>query len=157
MSCEPSRLVLAYGFLVGGGLRFVGRSLRFIGPDEAQLLFDLELDLGRDVGILGEEGLGVLAPLAELVVAVDEPGPRFARDAVLDGDVEEAALLGNAAPVLDVELGLAEGGRDLVLDHLDANPRAHDLGTVLERVDTTNVEPDGRVELERAPTGGGLW
>ena len=37
-------------------------------------------------------------------------------------EVEQAALVGDPHPVLDVELGLLEGRRDLVLDHLHPDP-----------------------------------
>jgi hypothetical protein len=55
--------------------------------------------------------------------------------------------------VHDVELGLLERGRALVLHDLDARAVADDLGAVLDRLDTTDVESDRRVELERPPTG----
>src|SRR3990170_3146245 len=133
------------------------QDLVLIGAQQPELVLDLELDLGRDVGVLGEEHLGVLAPLPELVVAVDEPCAGLAHDVVVDGDVEQAALLGDAGPVLDIELGLFEGSRRLVLYYLDPDAGPDDLGAVLERVDAPNVEPHRRVKLERAPAGGGLW
>ncbi len=41
------------------------------------------------------------------------------------------------------------GGRDLVLHHLDADAVAVGLDTVLQRLDPADVEAHGRVELER--------
>ena len=56
----------------------------------------------------------------------------------------------DALAELDVELRLAERRRDLVLDDLDADAVADRLGAVLERLDAADVEPLGRVELQRA-------
>ena len=50
----------------------------------------------------------------------------------------------------DVELGLLERRRDLVLRHLDADAVADRLDALLERLDAADVEAHGRVELERA-------
>ena len=58
--------------------------------------------------------------------------------------------------VLDVELGLAERRRDLVLDDLHPHAVADRLGALLERLDAADVEALGRVELERAAAGLGL-
>ena len=54
--------------------------------------------------------------------------------------------------VLDVELGLAERRRDLVLDDLDPDPVADRLGALLEGLDPAHVEALRRVELERPAT-----
>ena len=62
----------------------------------------------------------------------------------------------DALAELDVELGLAERRGDLVLDDLDADPVADRLGAVLERLDAADVEPLGRVELQRAAARLGL-
>ena len=58
--------------------------------------------------------------------------------------------------VHDVELGLLERRRHLVLDHLDPDPVADRLGAVLERLDAADVEPDRGVELERPAARRGL-
>ena len=76
--------------------------------------------------------------------------PDFCDDLVLDPDVEDAALPGDALAVDDVELGLPERRRHLVLDDLDADAVAVRVAAVLERLDAADVEADRRVELERA-------
>ena len=70
---------------------------------------------------------------------------------MLDAEIEQAALVGDADAVLDVELGLLEGRRDLVLDDLDADPVADRLGALLEGLDPAQVEPLRGVELQRPP------
>ena len=69
---------------------------------------------------------------------------------MLEREVEQAALVRDAHAVLDVELGLAERRRDLVLHDLDADPVADRLGALLEGLDAADVEALRRVELERA-------
>jgi nicotinamide-nucleotide amidase len=53
--------------------------------------------------------------------------------------------------VHDVELGLLERRRHLVLHHLDLGAVADDVVAVLERGDASDVDAHGRVELQRAP------
>src|SRR4029077_8316019 len=78
---------------------------------------------------------------------------RFRDDLPLDADVENRALPGEAGAVHDVELGLLERWRDLVLHHLDADAVADRLDAFLQRFDAADVEADRRVELERASAG----
>src|SRR5450759_2827329 len=87
---------------------------------DAHLGEDQVLDLVRHLGVGLEEGAGILLALAELNGVVGEPGTGLADASVLDTEVDEAALSGDALPVQDVELGLLERRRHLVRRHLDA-------------------------------------
>src|SRR6476619_1695170 len=119
-----------------------------LGAD-AQGGADLGLELARDLRVLGEELFGVVAPLTEAGLAVGEERARFLHQVVLDAEVEQAALARDADAVLDVELGLAEGRGDLVLDDLDPHPVADRLGSFLEGLDAADVEALRSVELQR--------
>src|SRR5215213_135555 len=130
----PTQSPLTFADAAAAGLRRldrrdrrgVGRLVAVDRLDEvladAERFVDLALDLLRDLLVLVEEGLGVVAPLAEPLVAVGEERARLGDDVVLDPEVEDAARGRDALAELDVELGLAERRRDLVLDDLDANP-----------------------------------
>ena len=86
---------------------------------DPELLLDLLLDLVGDIGVLDQEGARVLLALAQLLTLVGEPRPGLADEALLDTHVDQRALLADALAVEDVELGLLERRRDLVLDDLD--------------------------------------
>src|SRR5437868_7889625 len=101
--------------------------------------------------MLAQERDGVLAALAEPLVGEAEVRAGLLDDLPLDADVEDGALPGDAGAVDDVELGLLERRRDLVLHHLDAHAVADRLDAFLERLDAADVEPHRRVELQRAP------
>src|SRR6476661_1332744 len=75
---------------------------------DAELLLDLLLDLVGEVGVVLEEGAGVLLALAQLVAVVGVSGAVLADEPVLDIHVDEAALTRDALAVQDVELGLLE-------------------------------------------------
>ncbi len=75
---------------------------------------------------------------------------------MLHAHVDQAALAADALAVEDVELGLLEGRRDLVLDHLAAGAVADRFRAVLEGLDAADVDAHGGVELQRAATGRGL-
>ena len=73
---------------------------------------------------------------------------------MLDPIVEQAAPSSRCPrPTLDVELGLLERRRDLVLDDLDPHAVADRLGPVLERLDPADIKPLRGVELERPAAG----
>ena len=113
-------------------------------------------DLDHDLRVVGEEALGVLPALAELLALVGEPRPGLLDDAHVDGEVEHRTLAADALAVHDVELGLAERRGDLVLDDLHPGARPDDLATVLDALDPADVEAHRRVELQRPAARGGL-
>src|SRR5918994_7023506 len=143
-----------------GGRRLDGARLAVNGGHEvladAQRLVDLGLDLPGHLDVLVQVRLGVVAALAEPLVAVGEERPRLRDDVVLDAEVEDAAGARDPLAELDVELRLAEGRRDLVLDDLDADAVADGLRALLQRLDPADVEALRRVELQRPPARLGL-
>src|SRR4051794_22647861 len=99
-----------------GGCRQVDAST------DAELLLDLLLDLVGEVGVVAQERPRVLLALTELVGLIGVPSTGLAHDALLDTEVDEAAFAADALTPHDVELGLLERRRDLVLHDLDACP-----------------------------------
>ncbi len=100
--------------------------------------------------MLAQERGRVLPALAEPFVAEAEVRARLRDDLALDARVEHRALPGEARAVDDVELGLLERRRDLVLHDLDAHAVAERLRAFLQRLDAADVEPHRRVEAQRA-------
>src|SRR6266480_2384323 len=117
---------------------------------------NLRQDLLGHVRVLAQERGCVLATLAEPLVAEAEVRARLRDDLPLEPRVEHRAFPGDARAVDDVELGLLERWRNLVLDHLDANPVAVGLDAFLERLDPADVETDRRIELQGAAARCGL-
>src|SRR6266567_7905696 len=99
---------------------------------DAQLVLDPLLDLVGDVRVLLQEPAAVLLALAELVALAAVPGAGLAQNGLFDPHVDERALAADAVTVEDVELGLLERRRDLVLHHLDARAVADHVGPVLQ-------------------------
>src|SRR5215831_19054006 len=120
----------------------------------AELLLDLLLDLVGHIGVVVQEGAGVLLALSQLVALVGVPGAGLAHDTLLDPEVDQAAFPADPCPEQDVELCAPEWRRQLVLDHLYPGAAADGLGAVLERLDPAHVEPDRGVELQRPPAAG---
>ncbi len=73
---------------------------------QADLLADLLGDLDHHFEVLGDEGLGVLPALAELLAFVGVPGTRLLDDAQVHGHVEQGAFPADPLAVHDVELRL---------------------------------------------------
>src|SRR5215813_3199808 len=124
--------------------------------DETGILADGGLDLLRHIRILLEEGLGVLAALADALAVIGKPGARFLDHARLDAEINELARLRYALAIHDVEFDRLERRGELVLDHFDAGLVANHLVALLNRADAADVEAHRGVELERVAAGGGL-
>src|SRR4051812_19338710 len=110
---------------------------------------DLLLDVGRDVLVVEQELACVLLALADTVAFVAEPGARLLDEAMRHAEVDDLAFTRDAMPVEDLELRGLERRRDLVLHHLHARLAADHLFAFLDRADAADVEPNGRIELQR--------
>src|SRR5215218_6833498 len=154
-SVERDGEVVGVDELLGSGVGHVDRAV-LVGLADAGGSPHLLGDLDHDLGVLGEERLGVLPALPELLALVRVPGTRLLHEAEVDAEVEHRALAADALAVHDVELGLLERWGDLVLDDLHPRAVADDLDTVLQRLDAADVEPDRAVELQRPTARGGL-
>src|ERR1700728_643476 len=117
--------------------------------DQTGILPNSVLDLVGHLLIGFQERFGVFPPLAQPYAVERKPGARLLHHAGLDAEVDQFANLGNAFAIHDVELNLLERRRDLVLDHLDPRLVADHLLALLDRADTTNIEADGGIKLER--------
>ena len=89
----------------------------------------------RSAGLALRKSLDASRPWPRRVSPKLNHAPVLRDDVHRDADVEQAALLGDALAVHDVELGDAERRRDLVLHDLDAHPVADRLGAGLDRLD----------------------
>src|SRR6185436_15141917 len=98
-----------------------------LGTADAEELPNFLFDLVREVRVLPDEQVRVLAALAEADVAVGEPRAGLLDDLVLDTDVEQLTGLRDALAVADVELSVTERCGDFVLDHLHLHARADDF------------------------------
>ena len=106
--------------------------------------------------MLVEVGEDLVAALADLGAVVGVPGAGLFDDAELFGGVDELAELVDAGAVEDLEVGLLERRRELVLDDLDLALAADGLVAALDGLLAADVEADGAVELEGVAAGGGL-
>src|SRR5215212_5976665 len=121
------------------------------GLVEAELVVDVVEDTLADLVVLLEELLGVLAALAEPLLAVGEPRPALLDHVVLYPDVEQAALARDPLTVHHVELNRLERRGHLVLYDLDPGLVAHRVGADLQRPDAPDVQAHAGVELQRPP------
>lgn len=134
---------------LGGQLALHSRHI----PGSCQRGTDPRLDLACNRGVLLEACLGAGATLAETCFAEGDTRPGFREDAMLQPQVHHAARGGDAFAVLDVELRLAKGSSELVLDHLRAHAVADRLAAGFERLDATEIDALSGVELQRRPPG----
>src|SRR5215831_5041343 len=133
-----------------------GRWVRIQARAHAELLLDLLLDLVGQVGVVAQEGAGVLLALSQLVALVGVPGAGLAHDPLLDPEVDQAALPADPDSEKDIEFCAAERRSALVLNDLDPGTAADRLCAVLEGFDAPYIQPDRGVELKGPPTGGGF-
>src|SRR5215212_7709327 len=122
------------------------------GLVEAELVVDVVEDTLADLVVLLEELLGVLAALAEPLLAVGEPRPALLDHVVLYPDVEQAALARDPLTVHHVELDRLERRRHLVLYYLDPGLVANGVVADLQRPDAPDIKTHAGIELQRPPT-----
>ena len=74
----------------------------------------------------------------------------FVDDTVADAHLEETAFLVDPLVVVDVELGLGEGGGDFVFYHFHLDVIADDVsGGVFEGIPAADIQADAGIEFER--------
>src|ERR1700730_2471025 len=134
---------------------FRRRRLRAARGD-ADALANPVLDLQRQGRALAQVVACVVLALPDPVAVVAVPGAGFIDDPVLAAQVDHLAFARNALAVQDVEVGLLERRRDLVLDPLDLGRGSDHLFALLDRADAADVQTHRGVELQRVATGGGL-
>jgi len=89
-----------------GPLPYLG-PLRFDRPD------DLAPQLLHQFRVVAQELADVLPPLAEPLVAIREPGPTLLDDLVLDREIEDIPLGGDATPYMMSNSASLNGGATL--------------------------------------------
>src|ERR1700722_7317123 len=99
---------------------------------DAKLFLDLLLDLVGHIGVFQQEVAGVLLALPQLFALIGEPRPGLTNEAMVHTHVDQRAFFADALAVEDVELGLFERRRHLVLDDLDPGAVTNRIGAVLE-------------------------
>src|SRR5437762_2466904 len=142
----------SYG-LASGFDRWLGfLSIRAFGADGQVARAHLGVDLGGNVGMVAQELLRVLAALSDPRLAVIDPRAGFVENAHRDAHVDEPALARDALAREDLDLGDAEGRSDLVLHDLHLDATADDHVALFDRLDRSDVDAHGRVELQRPAT-----
>src|SRR5581483_896809 len=127
-----------------------GRRGTVAGDVCRDLFANLRGDLVGEIAVFFQVGLGVFAPLTDPRLTVRVPRAALTDDVAFERDVEDRAHLADAVSVGDVELRLTERRRDLVLDDFNARTRTDDLLPDLDLLELAHVQPDRRVEFERA-------
>src|SRR6266545_883003 len=135
-----------------GSLNAFSLNRRNLLGNETELAADLVLDRLAGRGIVLQELLDVLAPLAETLAAEREPRSALLDDLPIDGEIEQVPFLRDPLAVHHVELRFAERRRDLVLDDLHPRAAADDDVAVLDGADAADVDTHRGVELQRAAT-----
>mmetsp|Transcript_11888 Transcript_11888/g.47917 ORF Transcript_11888/g.47917 Transcript_11888/m.47917 type:complete len:378 (+) Transcript_11888:1299-2432(+) len=132
--------------------------------DGVGVQLQLAEELGANVAVerLGNVGLLLqqqleLVPSLRRLPAVSVPGAALRNETLVDAEVEEFAGPGDALAKLDVEDGLLEGRRNLVLGDRHAHLVPGRLLALLVRRDLPDVQPHARVELQRITAGRHLW
>src|ERR1022692_1211036 len=100
-----------------------------------QLGANLAFEVRRDFRMLLQEDTGIVLALSDAFALVAVPGTGFFHHIVQNAELDELAFLGDAGAVHDLELGLAERRRHLVLDDFDASERSDHFLAALDRAD----------------------
>ena len=116
----------------------------------------LLLDLITDLGMIRQEGLGILPALADLISFIGKPCAALVDDIHRDREIQNISLPGDSLSEHDVEFRFLKRRSDLVLHHLHAGAVSHDLTALLERLNPADIQPDCGIELKCPAAGGGF-
>ncbi len=94
--------------------------------------------------------------MTDLVALVGVPGTGLLDQALGNTQVNDLAVTVDTLAVKDLELGLTEWRRNLVLDDLDAGFATDHLVAFLDRAGTADIQTHRGVELQSVTTGGGF-
>src|ERR1700761_5435896 len=128
------------------------RNLHVVRRLDPQLLTQLAVDPPENLLVLLEEAAHILASLPDALAAVAIPRSALLHDVVQHRQVQHIALARNALTVQNVELGIAERSRHLVLDDLHLRARANHYLAFLHCTNAANVDAHRRIKLQRAST-----
>src|SRR5690606_26631424 len=107
-------------------------------------------------GMLFQVFADIVLALPDASAAIAEPRARLVDDTGFNAQVNDFALAGNTRAVHDVEFGLLERWRNLVLDHFDPGFVADDFVTLLDGANAANVQAYRGIEFERIAAGRGF-
>src|SRR5579885_1886684 len=97
-----------------------------------------------------QEDARVFTALANALTAEADPCPTLFKYVVLNSQIEQIALGGNAFSVKNIEFRFAERRRDLVFHHFAARPRTDYAVALFDRLDAANIQSHRRVEFQSA-------
>src|ERR1041384_6358883 len=130
--------------------------LSFFAHRHAQRALHVLLYLLEDFWLVLQSLLPLLAPLAQPLALVREPGAALFDDPIIRREIEQVAFLRNAFAVHDVEFAFAERRRDFIFRDLHFRAIADDAIAVLDCANAANVQTKRRIEFKRATTGRGF-
>src|SRR5581483_6868381 len=126
------------------------RSFRLRQPEQ---LAQLGVDRVANVGVVPQKLARILPALSDSLAFIAEPRTALLNDVLRHAEVDQVALARDAFAIDDVELRFAKRRCNFVLHHLDLCAAADDVLPVFDGRDPAYVQPYGRVELQRAPSG----
>src|SRR6185503_15526204 len=126
---------------------------RLFSHRKTELHLHVALNLAQDLGIVFQRLLRVLPSLAQALAFIRKPGATLFDRTLDHRQIEQIAFTRNAFAIHDVKLTLAERRRHFVLRHFYFRAIAGHTIAVFDRTDTTNIESQRGIELERATAG----
>src|SRR5262245_59251107 len=114
---------------------------------------DLFAQLGGNLGVLLQEGAVLFLALAEVGLAVFEPGAAAVENFLIQAQIKDVAFIADATGMHHVEFSHAEGRRNLVLNDLRPHTLSDDVFAVFELANAADIDAAGRIKLQGATTG----
>ena len=114
------------------------------------LLFDLDLNLLGQFGIVGQKLLGGIAALRDFGTVVAIPGATLLDDVVVYPQVYNFPVFGDTLPEGDIKLRHAERWGQLIFDNLHLDVVARDVAILVfdTRAGAADIQSDRRIKLQ---------
>src|ERR1051326_3338343 len=115
-----------------------------------------EFDPAAVLRVLLQELSRIFPALSETFALEREPRAALFDNIFIDGKIQDIPFARDSFAIHDVELSFTERRSNFVLNDLRLRPAADNFLTVLDRGDSSHIDPNRGVKLQRAAAGSRL-
>ena len=114
------------------------------------------LDLRTHFRVIAQILLRILSALPDLIAVISIPGTALIDDIILRRQIQDISHHGNTLAEHDIKFRLLKRRRDLILNHLHPRSVTDHFSALLQGLDPSDIQTNGRIELQSASAGGRL-
>src|SRR3989338_7255075 len=128
--------------------------MAFCRGSREQFLFYLSFDFVKELWIVFQEIANCITALPQLLMVVRQPGSRFFKHLMLNGNVNDTGRTRNSLIEHNIEFRSFKRSGAFVFYDFKFYTISNYFLTFFDRADTSDIKPHGRIELKSFPAWG---